>query len=344
VPGRVLVVTNDFPPRTGGIESFVSALVGRMDPASVVVYARGQAGDAAYDASLPFRVVRHDRGIMVAEPSVARRAAQLVREERCDAVWFGAAAPLGLLAPAVRRAGARRVVASTHGHEVWWARVPAARRLLRRIGDTCDVLTYLGSYTRGHLERAISPATAKRLVQLPPGVDDVVFRPDPAARESIRARHQLGDRPVVVCVSRLVARKGQDTLIRALPAIKRRVGDAALLVVGDGPDRERLVSLVDTLGLGRSVVMTGRVAADELPAYYAAGDVFAMPCRSRHAGLEVEGLGMVYLEASATGLPVVAGSSGGAPDAVREGETGVRRRRTVERPGRRSGRAAAGRP
>ncbi|GFJ92511.1 hypothetical protein Prum_061530 [Phytohabitans rumicis] len=135
----------------------------------------------------------------------------------------------------------------------------------------------------------------------------------------IRARHGLADRPVVVCVSRLVPRKGQDALIRAMPAVRRRVPDAALLIVGGGPHRstlERLAGPVD------GVVFTGSVPAAELPAHYAAGDVFAMPCRTRNRGLDVEGLGIVYLEASATGLPVVAGDSGGAPDAVREGETG----------------------
>jgi phosphatidylinositol alpha-1,6-mannosyltransferase len=132
----------------------------------------------------------------------------------------------------------------------------------------------------------------------------------------------LRDRPVVVCVSRLVPRKGQDALIRALPAIRRRVPGAALLVVGGGPYRSTLSRLARDSGVADDVVFTGTVAWEELPAHYAAGDVYAMPCRTRRGGLDVEGLGIVYLEASATGLPVVAGDSGGAPDAVRAGETG----------------------
>jgi phosphatidylinositol alpha-1,6-mannosyltransferase len=138
----------------------------------------------------------------------------------------------------------------------------------------------------------------------------------------VRERHGLTGRPVIVCVSRLVPRKGQDTLIRALPLVQRQVPEAALLLVGGGPYRSTLEALARAAGVADDVFFTGSVPWAQLPAHYAAGDVFAMPCRTRRGGLDVEGLGIVYLEASATGLPVVAGDSGGAPDAVREGETG----------------------
>ncbi|HYN94824.1 MAG TPA: glycosyltransferase family 4 protein, partial [Pilimelia sp.] len=199
------------------------------------------------------------------------------------------------------------------------AALPGARRLLRRIGRDADVVTYLGEYTRQRLAGALPPGTVVR--QLAPGVDPDAYHPgvDGAA---VRARHGLTGRPVVVCVSRLVARKGQDTLIRALPAIQRRVPGAALLLVGTGPYRPELERLAREGGLTGDVVLTGEVPWEEVPAHFAAGDVFAMPCRTRRRGLDVEGLGIVFLEASATGLPVVAGDSGGAPDAVRDGETG----------------------
>ena len=318
---RTLVVTNDFPPRTGGIESFVLAMVSRLEPGSVVVHTARQPGDAAFDAALPFPVYRDPLPLLIPTPAVTRRAADLVRAERCTSVWFGAAAPLGLLAPALRAAGVRRTVATSHGHEVWWAAAPGTRAALRRIGDTNDVVTYLGAYTRERIARALSPASAARMVQLTPGVDDAAFRPG-AGGGAVRAAYGLGERPVVVCVSRLVARKGQDTLVRALPLIRSQVQDAALLVVGGGPRLPALRRAVADLGLGHSVVFTGAKPWPELPPYYAAGDVFAMPTRTRRGGLEVEGLGIVYLEASATGLPVVAGDSGGAPDAVLQGETG----------------------
>ncbi|TMR30336.1 glycosyltransferase family 4 protein [Actinomadura geliboluensis] len=319
---KTLFVTNDFPPRPGGIQAFVHGLAARRPAGSVVVYAPAWKGATEFDARQPFPVVRHPGSLMLPEPGVLRRAADVLRAEGCDSVVFGAAAPLGLLAPALRRRGAERLVGITHGHEAGWAALPVARHLLRRIGDDLDVLTYLGEYTRTRLARALAPRAAARLARLAPGVDEKVFHRNMGGEE-IRARHGLADRPVVVCVSRLVPRKGQDALIHAWPRVLREQPDAALLLVGGGPYRDRLQRLAASLGVDRSVVFTGGVSWEELPAHYDAGDVFAMPCRTRRRGLDVEGLGIVYLEASATGLPVVAGDSGGAPDAVLDGETGL---------------------
>jgi phosphatidylinositol alpha-1,6-mannosyltransferase len=317
---RTLLVTNDFPPRPGGIQSFVHNLAVRQPPGSLVVYASTWPGAAGFDAAQPFEVVREDTSMLLPTPAVARRAAALARSSGCEAVWFGAAAPLGLLAAGLRqRAGIRRAVALTHGHEVGWAALPVARGLLRRIGRGADVVTYLGEYTRVRLERAIGGLTALR--RLAPGVDTDAYHPGVDGGE-VRRRYGLAGRPVIVCVSRLVPRKGQDALVRALPAIRARVPGAALLVVGGGPYRAALGRLARDRGVASDVVFTGPVPWPELPAHYAAGDVYAMPCRTRRGGLDVEGLGIVYLEASASGLPVVAGDSGGAPDAVREGETG----------------------
>jgi phosphatidylinositol alpha-1,6-mannosyltransferase len=319
---KTLVVTNDFPPRPGGIQAFVHNLATRRPSGSVVVYAPSWPGAEIFDAAQPFPVVRHPSRLMLPVPAVLRRATDLMRAEGCDSVVFGAAAPLGLLAPALRRAGAGRIVGLTHGHEAGWAALPGARGLLRRIGDGVDVLTYLGEYTRGRIARGLSPAAAARMRRLAPGVDETVFRAG-AGGAQIRARHGLGDRPVVVCVSRLVPRKGQDALIHAWPRVLRAVPDAALLLVGGGPYRPALERLRAELGLTGSVRITGTVPWEELPAHYDAGNVFAMPCRTRRRGLDVEGLGIVYLEASAAGLPVIAGDSGGAPDAVLPGESGV---------------------
>jgi phosphatidyl-myo-inositol dimannoside synthase len=319
---RTLIVTNDFPPRQGGIQSFVHGLATRLPPGRVVVYAPAWDGAAAFDAQQPFPVTRHPTSLMLPVPSVSRRAAALAREHGCDTVLFGAAAPLGLITPALRRAGVTRAVALTHGHETGWAALPVARGLLRRIGDEVDVVTYLGEYFRVRLARALSPRAAQRMVRLTPGVDETFFRPGAGGA---KVREQLGlggNQPVVVCVSRLVRRKGQDTLIQAWPQVRAEVDDAVLLLVGDGPYAGHLRRLADRLGVGDAVRFTGPVPWPELPSYYDTANVFAMPCRTRRAGLDVEGLGIVYLEASATGLPVIGGDSGGAPDAILEGESG----------------------
>ena len=297
---RTLVVTNDFPPRAGGIQAFVHELVARLD--DVVVYAPAWKGAATFDAAQNFEVVRHPSSLMLPTRGVSRRAAALLKTHRCDAVWFGAAAPLGLLAPALRAAGASRIVATTHGHEAGWAQLPVARQTLRKIGDGVDVVTYLGQYTRGRLERALSASAQGRLERLAPGVDTSFFKPG-AGGDVVRRDLGLADRRVIVCVSRLVPRKGQDVLLRALPAVLRSVPDAALLIVGDGPDRKRLEAIADREGVRAAVRFSGPVAWADLPAHYDAGQVFAMPCRTRRRGLDVEGLGIVYLEASATGLP-----------------------------------------
>jgi phosphatidyl-myo-inositol dimannoside synthase len=317
---RILLVTNDFPPRPGGIQSFLFGLVSRLPADDVVVYTSQWRGWRAWDAAQPFRVVREDTSVLLPTPAVRRRARQLLREHDCDVVWFGAAAPLGLLADSMRSAGARRVVATTHGHEAGWAMLPGARQVLRRIASSVDVLTYLGDYTRLRLAAALRADDVAKLRRLAPGVDADVFRPGLGAE--VREDLGLAGRPVVVCVSRLMPRKGQDNLIRALPALRKSAPDTALLLVGGGPYRSRLESLAADVGVRESVLFTGTVPWADLPAYYGAGDVFAMPCRSRLGGADVEGLGIVYLEASACGLPVVAGDSGGAPDAVVEGVTG----------------------
>ncbi|MFJ7497513.1 glycosyltransferase family 4 protein [Streptomyces sp. NPDC097727] len=317
--GSTLVITNDFPPRQGGIETFVHAMATRIPDDDVVVYTSREPGDTAYDAALPFPVVRDSSGMLLPTGRVTRRAVEIARAHGCDRVWFGAAAPLALMAPTLRRSGIQRMVATTHGHEIWWARTPGPRQMMRRIGDGVDVVTYLGQYTRARIGPSLGPrAHMSRLV---PGVDAEVYRPDAEAGSALRTELGLHGKRVILCVARLVPRKGQDMLIRALPLIRREVPDAVLVVVGRGPDEARLRKLAHRHAEG-SVRFVGGKSHTETPQYYAAADVFAMPCRTRKAGLEAEGLGIVFLEAAASGLPVVVGDSGGAPDTVLDGRTG----------------------
>jgi phosphatidylinositol alpha-1,6-mannosyltransferase len=226
-----------------------------------------------------------------------------------------------LLSAGLKRAGVLRTVALTHGHEVWWAKVFPFNLLLRRIGSTVDVLTYLGEFTRKAISRGLSEKAQRAMVKIAPGIDVDHFIPTDASE--LRKTLGLSDKKVIVSVGRLVHRKGQDYLIEAMPEILKSVPQAHLLLVGEGPYREHLEKLVAQHKLERSVTFIGRIQYKELPTYICAGDIFAMPSRSRLMGLEVEGLGIVYLEASACGLPVLAGNSGGAPDAVVHNETGL---------------------
>lgn len=322
---RVLLVTNDFPPRRGGIQSYLVEFVSRLAATgehTLTVYAPQWKDAETFDArTAGYHVVRHPGTLMLPGAGVDIRMRRLIAEHGIDTIWFGAAAPLGLLADHARQAGATRVLASTHGHEVGWSMLPVARSVLRRIGENSDVVTFVSRYTRARFASAFGPHAA--LEHLPPGVDTDRFRPDPASRAELRTRFGLGQRPTVVCLSRLVPRKGQDMLIRALPSIRQRVNGAALVIAGGGPYLAALRRLADRFGVSDHVTFTGGVPAADLPAYHAMADVFAMPCRTRGAGLDVEGLGIVFLEASATGVPVIAGSSGGAPETVRHNKTGM---------------------
>ncbi|OFL19711.1 glycosyltransferase family 4 protein [Corynebacterium sp. HMSC062A03] len=318
---RTLLVTNDFPPTIGGIQSYLRDFLATLNPQDVVVFASTQDSDAAaeYDATLPYTVVRWPRSIMLPTPATARRMQQLIRENNIGTVWFGAAAPLALMAPSARAAGASRIVATTHGHEVGWSMLPLARQALRRIGQNADVITYISEYTRNRLEPAFG--TRAQWVHLPSAVNLEDFTPATTEeKQAAREHFGLGPGPVIVCISRLVPRKGQDQLLRAMPEVRARIPDAQLLIIGRGR-YESTVRELARLYCPDALVQEARDTAELRMALHAA-DVFAMPARTRGGGLDVEGLGIVYLEAQAAGLPVVAGDSGGAPETVTP-ETGI---------------------
>jgi len=322
---KTLCITNDFGPRAGGIETFVVGLIERMPKNSVVVYTSSQAGsvplDEMWQRDFGVEVIRDASKVLLPSFRVGRNVRQLVRERNITTVFFGAAAPLALLAPGLRTAGVKRIVALTHGHEVWWSRLWPFSIAIARIGRSVDALTYLGEFTRGEIAKALNPAAAAKLVRIAPGIDTEHFTPRSDA-QGLRESLGLANKKVIVSVGRLVHRKGQDVLIAAMPEIIKSIDDVHLLLIGEGPYKQELEKRIKNLGLANRVTFLGRVQYTDLPQYICVGDVFAMPSRSRLAGLEVEGLGIVYLEASACGLPVIGGISGGAPDAVLLGETG----------------------
>ena len=321
--GRTLVITNDFPPRPGGIQTFGYEIVRRFDPESVTVLTSNWEGAAEFDAAQDFKIVRANTQTLVPSKSTLSMAREIVVAENITRVLFGAAAPLGLLASPLRKLGVTNIVGMTQGHETGWAMTPGTRQALRKIGNNTDYLTYISEYTHKKIAKALSPDAAARMRRIVPGVNATEFSPGNLSSGN-QLRTELGwtDRPVIVCVSRLMARKGQDELIRALPKIHQTAPNASLVIVGDCLYRKDLERLVKKLGLESFVHLTGKVSQTELSKWYAAGDIFAMPCRTRMGGWDVEGLGIVFLEGSATGLPVIVGDSGGAVDAVIDSETG----------------------
>jgi phosphatidylinositol alpha-1,6-mannosyltransferase len=322
---KILCITNDFGPRAGGIETFVIGLIERLPKNSVIVYTASQESSAAFDQAwlrdYGVEVIRDKSKILLPSFRVGRNVRKLVAERQITRVFFGAAAPLALLSQGLRSAGVTRIVALTHGHEVWWAKIWPFTMAIKRIGRGVDVLTYLGEFTREKIARALDSRDQGKLVRIAPGIDTNHFAPDQGAK-LLRAELGLSDKSVIVCVGRLVHRKGQDVLIHAMPEILEAIPNAHILFIGEGPYQQSLEKDVARLALKECVSFVGRIQYADLPRYMCVGDIFAMPSRSRLAGLEVEGLGIVYLEASACGLAVIGGESGGAPDAVLQGETG----------------------
>jgi phosphatidylinositol alpha-1,6-mannosyltransferase len=314
---RVVWVTNDLPPRTGGIQQFVVSLLERTaDAGTVVLGPAGGPDGAAWDAARPWLTERAP-GALVPTPAAGRWLAERLAALRPDAFVIASLWPLGLLAPRLRRAAAAPVLGLSHGAEAGLARGPL-RPVLRAVARDVDLVTTISDFTAAPVAAALGE---HRVARLPPGVDTSRFVPRPAddvGRLAMRRAWGVPDDATVVgCVARLVPRKGQDALVAAWPRLAERHPDARLVLVGEGPLRRDLERAVTRLGAaGRHVVLTGPVPWDRLPDAYAALDVFAMPVRTRLGGLDVEGLGISFLEALATGLPVVVGRSGGAPETL----------------------------
>jgi phosphatidylinositol alpha-1,6-mannosyltransferase len=315
---RTLVVANDFPPRFGGVQQYVYNLVSNLPPDKITVFAPRWAGWREHDEALPFRVVRYPGRHVVPLRDARERVLSLARETGAEVALLASGLPVMGHASTLRAAGMPSVVI-THGVEFWAATLPGSRQMMHRWLEPASRVTVISDYIRRRVAPVVPAGVPVSLC--PPGVDVERFNPS-VSGAAIRERFGLGDRPVVVCVSRLVTRKGQDILIRAMTHIRRAHPEAVLIIVGEGSYRSKLESLAAEAPPG-SVIFAGGVSADELSQFHASADVFAMPCRSRLGGLEVEGFGIVFMEAAATGKAVVAGNSGGAAEAVAHGETGL---------------------
>lgn len=330
-PGRAaaktLVITNDFPPRIGGIESFVADVCRLLDD-EVVVLTSDHPGAQSHDATLPYPVVR--RGpVLLPTSATLRTATDLVSTHHATRVVYGAMAPLALLAGRLRRTGVERQLGLTHGHEVWWATLPGSRIALRRMGQDLDHVATISDYAAARIAPALSSAARERMIRLAPPIDLDRFRPGPPRAE--------GDRPRCVAVSRFVTQKGLQTLLDAwviVLAAWTGPQQPELVLVGDGALDARLRARARDLDLDlrtsaqvqdvttTTVRFTGPLPRAEVVAQLQSADLFALPVRTRLAGLNPEGLGLGFIEAAACGLPVVVGDSGGAPETVVHGETG----------------------
>ena len=318
-----LLVTNDFPPKVGGIQAYLWELWRRLDPASFAVLTASSHPDAAsFDreaARVGIRVERVRAPVLLPVPAHVRRMRQLAEQTGASLVVVDPVVPLGLAGP---RLGVPYGVVA-HGAEVAVpARLPGGRGRLAAVAEGARLVICAGRYPASEIRR-VAPGAGAAVVEIPPGVDLERFRPL-SASERDRARAVWGlpaHAPVVVSVSRLVPRKGMDVLIAAAAALAPSFPGLTVAIAGEGRDAPRLRRLVASTRA--PVRLLGRVDDDDLPRLYGAADLFAMACRSRWFGLEQEGFGIVFVEAAASGVAQVAGRSGGADEAVIDGETGV---------------------
>jgi phosphatidylinositol alpha-1,6-mannosyltransferase len=316
---NTLLITNDFPPRVGGIQRTLEALWKSLPPDRVSVLTAEWDGASEYDAATAFEVIREPGEFLWPTPALWSRVRHAIEGYGAEVVLFGDAFPLAVLGPRLAARGTPYLVAA-HGFDYWLSVVPGAHTMIRRMTARASRVPVMCSeFIARTVRTAVPPGVPVSVLY--PGANIDTFRPDLVAGD-LRERYGIGDRPLAVCVSRLVARKGQDVLIRGMRDVQRRVPDAALLIVGGGPHEQRLRALAAEAPPS-SVFFAGQVSEAELPRYYAVGDVFAMPCRTRLGGLEVEGWGNVFIEAAACGKPVVVGDSGGARESLVDGETGL---------------------
>ncbi len=312
-----LLVTNDFPPKIGGIQSYLWELWRRLPATETTVVTTPHAGAAEWDAEQAFRIVRRRERVLLPSRRLARDVDALAREVAADVIFVDPALPLGLIVPWLHAAP---VVVVLHGAEITVPGRLPTKPLLGRVLRSAAGVVAAGGYSLAEGEHAAGRTLASLLV--PPGIDVERFRPAANDADRRAARVALGldvDTRIVLGASRLVPRKGFDVLIAAVSSLP---ADVHLVVVGGGRDRARLEKLVAARSLGDRVRFLGRVSDDELGLAHRAADAFAMLCRDRWGGLEAEGFGIVFLEAGASGLACVAGRSGGSHEAVLDGETG----------------------
>ncbi|HEY7627141.1 MAG TPA: glycosyltransferase family 4 protein [Ilumatobacteraceae bacterium] len=313
-----LLVTNDFPPKIGGIQSLLWEWWRRLPPESFAVLTSPYKGARQFDADQAFHIERTREPVLLPHPWMVNHINEMAKRVGADLVVLDPAVPLGIVGPSLRLP--YDVV--LHGAEVTVpGRLPGMKQTLAYVLRRARHVVAAGTYPAREAERAAGCSLPITVV--PPGVDTERFRPL-TATERAAARDRFGlpqQAELIVSISRLVPRKGFDTAIRAAAMLRDSRPDLVLAISGAGRDLVRLRRLATDLGA--PVRFLGRVANADLPALYGCADVYTMLCRNRWAGLEQEGFGIVFLEAAACGVAQVAGDSGGAEDAVVDGVTGL---------------------
>ena len=321
-PLRTLFVTNDFPPRIGGAQSYYWGVIRTLDPAEVTILAPSHIDAAAFDATHPYKVVRASTSVLWPTPGILRQVEAIARREGAGLIQLGHPLPAGLIGPQAKRDIGLPYVVFLGGAEVTLpGAVPGVNNLLRHVLGNAAMFLTVSEYTARAAAQQVHGSVPAEVLRPPLPVDEF----EPATGDEAEAlKRRLGiDGELVVCVGRLVPRKGQDKLIDALAMLRQEFPRLHLALIGEGRLATRLYDRAWKRGVGERVHLTGALADPAVKDWLRAADLFASPCRTRWGGFEVEGFGIVFAEAALAGLPVVAGRSGGAPEAVLEGQTGT---------------------
>jgi len=321
---RTLFVTNDFPPRIGGAQSYYWGVIRTLDPADVTVLAPAHVDAAAFDATHPYTVVRASTSVLWPTPALRRQTTELAQSVGAELIQLGHPLPAGLLGPQLKKELGLPYVVFLGGAEVTLpGAVPGVNNLLRHVLGNAAMLLTVSEYTARAASGQVGGRVPAEVLRPPLEVEEYAPAADGEQALAIRRRLGIHDGELVVCLGRLVPRKGQDKLIDALAMLRREFPQLHLAIIGEGRMATRLYDRAQKRGVGDRVHLTGALVDAAVEDWLRAADLFASPCRTRWGGFEVEGFGIVFAEAALTGLPVIAGRSGGAPEAVVEGQTGL---------------------
>lgn len=319
---RTLFVTNDFPPRIGGAQSYYWGVIRTLDPSEVTILAPAHVDAATFDATHPYTVVRASTSVLWPTRAMLHTVEQLAARDGVELIQLGHPLPAGLLGPQLKERAGLPYIVFLGGAEVTVpGAIPGVNNMLRHVLGNASMCLTVSEYTAQAASRQVRDAVPAEVLRPPLAVNGYV-PPEPGESEALKRRFGI-DGELMVCVGRLVPRKGQDMLIDALALLRHEFPNLHLALIGEGRLATRLYDRAQRRGVGERVHLTGALADAAVRDWLRAADLFASPCRSRWGGFEVEGFGLVFAEAALAGLPVVAGRSGGAPESVVDGETGA---------------------
>jgi phosphatidylinositol alpha-1,6-mannosyltransferase len=319
---KILIATIEFPPQRGGVANYLAGLIGALPPDKAAVLAPKMAGVEQFDGGKPYKIYR--KNLVSHLPFVWPKWLLTIwhlwrtaRREKAEAILVGQVLPVGTAAYFLNKIFVLPYFVSCHGMDILTAaESPRKKKLMSKIFEQASGIIANSEFTKKELIGLAVPENKITVIYPCPGKEEGIGR---EKVEEIRKKLGLADKKIILTVGRLVARKGQDKVIEAMPKILEKIPNAIYVIVGNGPEREKLQVLSSKFQ--DNILFAGELSEAKKIAFYQLCDVFAMV--PRQIGPDVEGFGTVYLEANRFNKPVIAGRSGGVAEAVADGVTGL---------------------